>query len=124
MLDLDARRAQYDDVAKPVKLGGVVYDLPARMPLLVAVALNDGDFGRAIGILFGAEHVDTVAALLDRDLFVELAREVYGSDAGESSASSDSSPTTGGRSRRTSKGSTGSTSRKRASASTPQDAPG
>lgn len=114
-IDLDARRAQYADDTKSVKLGGVVYELPGRLPILVAQACKDGDFMLACRMLFGEEHLEAVGPLLDRDLFIEFLNEMY-SDVGESSASSSSSATNGARSRRTSNGSTGSTSRKRASA--------
>lgn len=116
MLDLDARHAEHDGVPKPIRLGGVVYDLPARMPLLVAVWLDRGDWDKALGVLFGEDNVDAVAALLDKDDLIAINRELYGGDTGESQASSSSSKKSGARSRRTSGGSTASTSPKRASA--------
>lgn len=120
VFDLDARRAQYADDTKPVQLGGVVYQLPAKLPILVGEAFRDGRWLEAVAMLFGQKHVDTVAPLLDKDLFIELAQKLYAPDdedaVGESSASSNSSATNGAPSKRTSNGSTGSTSRKRVSA--------
>lgn len=116
MLDLDQRHAEHVGDPKPVRLGGVVYDLPPRMPLLVAVWLDRGDWDKALGVLFGDENVDTVAALLDKDDLIAINRELYGGDTGESQASSGSSKTNGARSKRTSAGATeDSTSGKRAS---------
>lgn len=77
LLDLDARRAEYEGVTHEVRLGGETYTLPAKMPMIVAEYLSDMKFTDAVAVLFGADAAPTVAALLTDDDLDAIMEDVY-----------------------------------------------
>lgn len=87
MLDLDGRRAERDDKPKEVRLGGEVWELPAKMPILFAGYLGKGEFDAAIEVLFGTGAVAKIGRLIDLDTLRDLSTELYDGDLGESPAS-------------------------------------
>lgn len=76
LLNLDARRAEVLHTPHKVQLGGVVYEIPAELPILFAEYLTAGQFRAALEVLFGADAVDTVAPLISKDDLAALC-EVY-----------------------------------------------
>jgi len=121
-LDLDARRAartEAEDTPHEVTLGGHVYPLRARMPLEFTQLLGEGKLVDAVKLLLvdPDDWADFRQAVPDDDDLIAIT-ELYGVDLGEAVASAGSSPNGGANSRPTSKPTTGSTSRKRATAPT------
>lgn len=55
MLDLDKRRAERDDKPHKVMLDGDEWELPARLPLVVAEDLAQGHLRAVIAGTFGAQ---------------------------------------------------------------------
>ena len=103
-LDLDARRAEYADDAHEVTLGGQVWALPPRFPLLAVEYITTGRVSAAVGLLFGAEAIDTLAPLLNEDDLNAIADKLYGLDVGASAttmpaATTKSAPRSNGRSK-------------------------
>lgn len=90
MLDLDARLAERDEKPKEVRLGGKVWELPPKMPILFAGYLGKGEFDAAIEMLFGPGAVAKIGRLIDLDLLKAMAEEVYGEELGELRASAKS----------------------------------
>ena len=93
-LDLDKRRAEANEKPLQVKLGGIIYDLPARLPTYALVHINEGRFNEAVRLLFGPEHEEAVAELLAMDDLLAILAE-YGAAWGEAAASFVSSQTNG-----------------------------
>lgn len=127
-LDLDAERAARAETpgGHTLRVGGREFALPAELPhgfgqaCIEAPAKGEEGVARALRLLFGGQYDDLVDQRLTdpdiADLFNKLPA-LYGLDGlGESSASNGSSPSTGSRSRPTSKRTTASTSGKRAGA--------
>ena len=119
-LDLDAKRAEVVvDSQKVVTIGGEDYPVPDTLPLYFAEYLINGEFRKAVTLLFGEnEPIVGPQLTIDEDgaELSMIARELYGFNLGEASPSSPALNRAGRRSRATSNGSTGSTSRKPASA--------
>lgn len=112
-LDLDKYRAEHEGEGHKVTIGGVVYELPAKLPLVVGSYLRDGDLDAVVRVLFGPDAVDDVAPLMTYEedtgegTLGQIIHTLYGLPIPESSASSRPSKSTGTRSRPTSKASTG-----------------
>lgn len=87
MLDLDQRLAERDQKPKEVRLGGQVWELPPKMPILFAGYLAKGDFDAAIEMLFGAGAVAKIGRLVDMDVLKAMSEELYGEELGELQAS-------------------------------------
>ena len=105
-VDLDARRAQAGAKPHVVVLDGVEYSLPARLPLVIAENLVEGNFRDAIRGMFGPDSEAVVDALTLDDLLA-IAEQAYGLRVPESRASSPPSPSNGMRSTPTSPATTG-----------------
>ncbi len=129
-LDLDARRAARREArggTPSVRFGGEDFALPADLDVDLADGFNsrlqDGTARDALEFLFGAEQwerfwshkptYDDLADLLDAiPRMYGLGDDDSGDGLGKSAASSASSKSTGKRSRRTSSGTTRSTSQR------------
>lgn len=105
--DLDALESEGKPF--PFRHGGEDYELPPSIDLRVALAEEAGKIDEALRLLLGTEQWDRIVAseaVFDSTKFVAL-MEAYkkhlGVAAGESLASSPSSGSTGGPSKRTSK---------------------
>lgn len=101
MLDLDKRRAEREDVTHKVMLDGDEWELPARLPLVVAEDLAKGQLRSVIAGTFGAaagaaaregkdqdkaqvaydravaKVVERLGPILDKDLMEMVLDEVY-----------------------------------------------
>lgn len=109
--DLDALAAEADGEPFTFIFGGETYELPPRIDFRVGVALREGDEYEAIRRMLGDQWDRVLAsdAVFTGALAGQLLRAYLDhskADAGESVASSRSSKSTAGRSKRTSKGST------------------
>lgn len=82
VLNLDARRAEVLHTPKQVQLAGIVYDLPAELPLVFGELLAQTKFRDAIALLFG-DATDTVCGLLTQDDLLAICQELYGVTAPE-----------------------------------------
>jgi hypothetical protein len=109
--DLDALAAEADGEPFRFVFGGETYELPAEPDFRVGVALGRGDSVEAMRLMFG-EHWDRVLASKTR-LTGSMAGKLLkaymahtGNNVGESKASSSSSKSTAGRSKRTSRATT------------------
>lgn len=121
-LDLNAKRAaRAEALGEPhsFALGDDTFGLPHGIPLGLLELLQTMRIRDALALLLGGtEHADKAMLVhgIDHLDVLDVVREVYGIDLGEFLASAPSSKSTGEQSRRTSNGSTASTSRKRAGA--------
>lgn len=128
-LNIDERlAARSEGERKPhkVTVRGKVFEAAPAPPWSVVKAAISGDAAEAFAspdalgrAVFGAEQWADLEAHCDAEemmAIIEALPEMYGYGPGESSASTPPSKGTGQRSRRTSSGSTGSTSRKRSGA--------
>jgi hypothetical protein len=104
-LDLDARRAEATGEGHTIRLGGVDYELPPKLPLALAQYLMEGRTVDAIRLLFG-DDAPTVERLFTDDDLDAIARELYGVTPGEVRPALARSPTNGTRSTPTSVAST------------------
>lgn len=86
ILDLDKRRAERDDKPHRVVLDGDEWELPARLPLVVAEDLSRGNLRAVIAGTFGANAGDErstekvvtrIGKILDKDLMEEVLDELY-----------------------------------------------
>jgi len=115
-IDLDARRAartEADNEPHTATLGGKQYRFKPRMPLEFTDLLSAGRMGEAMQLLLvdPADWQRMRTSQPDEDDLMAIA-ELYGVDLGEAPASAPSSPSTGARSRPTSRRTTASTSLK------------
>jgi hypothetical protein len=85
-IDLTERRKARQRVPHEVVLNGHTWELPAELPVLVPDYLSQGEFGKAVRVLFG-EHTAEAAAELTMDDLADIVT-VYGVELGERSASS------------------------------------
>jgi len=121
-VDLDAyRAAQAETGGKPrrVRYGGQAWEFPPDFPVELGDHVLAGLFGAAVRLLLGEEQGDRFLAVRPPMAFGEfthLTSRLYGVDLGESHASPEPSTVISGRSRPTSKGTTSSTSGRRAGA--------
>ena len=121
-VDLDAYRAARAETAgKPrrVRYGGQAWEFPPDFPVEMGDRVSEGLFGAAVKLLLGGEQGTRFLAVrpqMSLGEFNELTDRLYGQDLGESPASPEPSKVISGRSRPTSKGSTRSTSGRRAGA--------
>jgi hypothetical protein len=117
-LDLDALRAARSEAIKDprtVRFGGKVWGLPDELSLDAVLAMAGGNTLTALQEILGEQWVDFKAVGLTANDFRAFAAgidKIYGAAEGEASASPGSSSNTGSQSRRTSNGSTASTSRR------------
>ena len=86
VLDLDQRRADRDEKPKTVRLDGDEWELPARLPLIVAEDLSRGNLRAVIAGTFGANAgderatekvVNRLGKVLDKDLMEVVLDELY-----------------------------------------------
>lgn len=117
-IDLDARIAAQREArgaAQPFTFRGITWTPLPSPPITVLDRLGAGDKLGVLAEVFGKGllELDPPLMLDEIEALTELMSEVYGVTAGESPASTASSPTTGKPSRPTSKRTTGSTSRAR-----------
>lgn len=112
VFDLDALAAEARGEPFRFRFGGDDYEMPPNVDIRAALAANEGRILDAFSILLGAEQWQRMLdseSTLDSDLFDKLMQAYYahiGTSVGESRASSSSSKSTAGPSRRTSKRST------------------
>lgn len=108
VFDLDAARAAEADASRrplKVKLGGEVFSIARPLPLAVTFAAAEGDWKGIITGLFG-ERVDAaLAAGLTKEDVQAIFDQLMGGP-GKSRKSAGSSPTSGRKSRSTSKSTT------------------
>lgn len=91
-LDLDARRAertQKQKKPKTFRANGVVYEVPADLPLSVVTIMSEGKLAAAFRALLGPEQY---ASLFEQNLFTnddltDLFGVLYGQNPGEAKAS-------------------------------------
>jgi hypothetical protein len=120
-LDLDAKRAarsEAENQPHSLVLGGQTFELPPRMPLLFLDYLTQMDFGGAMRTLFGEAWPKFAVLDPEMDDLIDIAEELYGIGDffGRPSGSPASSDNGGTPAKPTSKHTTGSTSRRAATA--------
>lgn len=84
-LDLDAIKAADREAAgegPTVRIAGKVYQLPAKLPLAVAVAVTENDMRTVVEVLFGTQAAADVLPHLTVDDLDPIAN-LYGTTAGE-----------------------------------------
>lgn len=93
------------------RFADAVYTLPGAMDIRAIAALTDGDIAGGFRIMLGKDQWDRLCAaeatltIAGMSALLDRYAEYTGSSSGESSASTGSSRSTGGRSKRTSNGS-------------------
>lgn len=109
VFDLDALIAEAEGEPFLFTFGGEKYELPPRVDMLALIALDEGRLGDGLRLLFGEDQwqqiEDSDAVFNDQAMEALLQRYFahLGVELGKSGASSRSSGSTGGRSKRPSK---------------------